>query len=134
MASEIKVTPENEEMLENEGPESPPLGRSDAAVMGLLHNAKKRGYVTNDQIDALLSPAEVKSGQIEDILATFSEMGVHVVETDRELEVEVATHEEPEEEAEGGNELVEVQQRQVSVTSKAKDPAKRTPCTCISAI
>ena len=58
--------------------------------MGLLHSAKKRGYVTNDQIDALLSLAEVKSEQIEDILAKFSEMGVHVVETERELEVEVA--------------------------------------------
>jgi RNA polymerase primary sigma factor len=113
-------------MLEKEGPESPPLDRSDAAVMGLLHSAKKRGYVTNDQIDALLSSAEVKSEQIEDILAKFSEMGVHVVETDRELEVEVATHEEPEEEAEGGNELVEVQQRPVSVKFKAKDPAERT--------
>ena len=126
MASEIKVTPENEEMLEKEGPESPPLDLSDAAVMGLLHGAKKRGYVTNDQIDALLSSAEVKSEQIEDILAKFSEMGVHVVETDPELEVEAATHEEPEEEAEGGNELVEVQQRPVSVKSKAKDPAERT--------
>ncbi len=107
MASEIKVTPENEETLEKEGPESPPLDLSDAAVMDLLHCAKKGGYVTNDQIDALLSSAEVKSEQIEDILAKFSEMGVHVAETDPELEVEVAPHEEPEEEAEGGNKLVD---------------------------
>ena len=49
MASEIEVTPENEEILEKEGPESPPLDPTDAAVMGLLHSAKKRGYVTNDQ-------------------------------------------------------------------------------------
>ena len=94
--------------------------------MGLLHSAKKRGYVTNDQINALLSSAEVKSEQIEDILAKFSEMGVHVVETERELEVEVAAHEETEEEAEGENELVEVQQRPISVKSEAKDPAERT--------
>ncbi len=126
MASETKVTPENEEMLEKEGPESLPLDLSDAAVMDLLHSAKKRGYVTNDQIDALLSSAEIKSEQIEDILAKFSEMGVHVVETDPELEVEAPTHEEPEEEAEGGAELVEVQQRPVSVKSKAADPAERT--------
>jgi len=118
------VTPENEEMLEKEGPESPPLDLSDAAVLGLLHSAKKRGYVTNDQIDALLSLAEVKSEQIEDILAKFSEMGVHVVETERELEVEVAAHVGPEEEAEG--ELVEVQQLPISVKSEAKDPAERT--------
>ena len=111
-------------MLEKEGPESPPLDLSDAAVLGLLHSAKKRGYVTNDQIDALLSLAEVKSEQIEDILAKFSEMGVHVVETERELEVEVAAHVGPEEEAEG--ELVEVQQLPISVKSEAKDPVERT--------
>ena len=74
----------------------------------------------------MLSSEEIKSEQIEDILAKLIEMGVHVVETDPELEVEAATHEEPEEEAKGENELVEVQQRPVSVKSEAKDPAERT--------
>jgi RNA polymerase primary sigma factor len=87
MASEMKVTPESEEVGEKEGPESPPLELSDAVVMCLLQSAEKRGYVTNDQIDALFSSPEAKSEQIEDVLAKFSEMGVHVVETDRELEV-----------------------------------------------
>ena len=126
MASEIKVTPQNEEILEKEGRDSPPLDLYDAAIMDLLDSAKTRGYVTNDQINALLSSEEVKSEQIEDLLAKFSEMGVHVVEYDPELEVKVATHEEPEEEAEGGNELVGVQQGAVSVKSEAKDPAERT--------
>ena len=126
MASEIKVTPQNEEMSEKEGPESPPLNLSEAAVVGLLNSAKKCGYVTNNQINALLSSEEIKSEQIEDILAKLNKMGVHVVETDPELEVEAATHEEPEEEAKGENELVEVQQRPVSVKSEAKDPAERT--------
>ena len=106
MASKIKVTPQKEEMLEKEGPETqsdrPLLDLSDAAVKELIRNAKKRGYVTHDQIDALLSSEEVKSEQIEDILANFSEMGVNVVDTkEAELEEEVATGEEPEKEAEG---------------------------------
>ena len=67
-------------MLEKEGPETPPdrplLDLSDAAVKELIRSAKKRGYVTHDQINALLSSEEVKSEQIEDILAKFSEMGV----------------------------------------------------------
>jgi RNA polymerase primary sigma factor len=124
MASEIKVTPQNEEILEEESRESPPLDLSDAALMGLLQSAEKRGYVTNDQIDALFSSPEAKSEQIEDVLAKFSEMGIHVVETDGELEVEVAAPVRPGEEAEG--ELVEVQQRPISVKSEAKDPAERT--------
>src|SRR5208282_5996530 len=114
MASKIKVMPQKEEMLEEEGPDSPLLDLADAAVKDLIRGGKKRGYVTHNQINALLSSEEVKSEQIEDILATLSEMGVNVVETkEAELEEEVATREEPGEEAEGGNELVEVQLRPV---------------------
>ncbi len=110
-------------MLEKEGPETPLLDRSDAAVKELIRSAKKRGYVTHDQINALLSSDEAKSEQIEDILAKLSEMGVSL---EAELEEEVATREEPEEEAEGENELVEVQQRLVPAKSGAKEPAERT--------
>ena len=103
MVPMIKVTPQKEETLEREGSETPPdrplLDISDAAVKELIRSAKKRGYVTHDQINALLSSEEVKSELIEDILAKFSEMGVNVVETEEaEPEEEVATREEPEEE------------------------------------
>jgi RNA polymerase primary sigma factor len=110
-------------MLEKEGPETPLLDRSDAAVKELIRSAKKCGYVTHHQINALLSSDEVKSEQIEDILANLSEMGVSL---EAELEEEVATREEPEQEAEGENELVEVQQRSVPAKSRAKEPAERT--------
>ena len=127
MASKIKVTPQKEEMLEEEGPDSPLLDLSDAAVKDLIRGGKKRGYITHNQINALLSSEEVKSEQIEDILARLSEMGVNVVETkEAELEEEVATREEPDEEAEGANELVEVRQRPVPAKSGAKDLAERT--------
>jgi hypothetical protein len=46
-------------MLEKEGPETPLLDRSDAAVKELIRSAEKRGYVTHDQINALLSSEEV---------------------------------------------------------------------------
>ncbi len=110
-------------------PDSPLLDLSDAAVKDLIRSAKKRGYVTHNQINALLSSEEVKSELIEDILAKFSEMGVNVVETEEaKPEEEVATREEPEEEAggENENELVEVQQRPVPAQSGAKEPAQRT--------
>jgi len=127
MASKIKVTPQTEEMLEKDGPETPLLDLSDVAVKELIRGAKERGYITHDQINALLSSEEVKSEQIEDILAKFSEMGVNVVDTkEAALEEEVATGEEPEEEAEDENALVEVQQRPVPAKSVAKDPAGRT--------
>src|SRR5947207_6534473 len=123
MASNTKMTPLEEEVLEKEVPETPLLDRSDAAVKELIRSAKKRGYVTHDQINALLSSDEIKSEQIEDILAKLSGMGVSL---EAELEEEVATREEPEEGAEGENELVEVQQRSVRAKSGAKEPAERT--------
>src|ERR1700723_1383341 len=130
MASKINVMPQKEEMLEKEGPETqsdrPLLDLSAGAVKELIGNAKKRGYVTHDQIDALLSSEEVKSEQIEDILANFSEGGVVVDTKEAELEEEVATGEGAEKEAEGENELVEVQQRSVPAKPGAKNPAERT--------
>ena len=63
MASEIKVTPQNVEMLEEEDPGMPPLDLSDAAVEGLLHSAQMRGYVTNDQnqLVAFLGGGQVRA-------------------------------------------------------------------------
>ena len=95
------------------GPDSPLLDLLDAAVKTLIRSAKKRGYVTHDQISALLSSEEVKSEQIEDILAMFSELGINVVETEEASEDEESAREEPGEEPESENELVEVSQRPV---------------------
>jgi RNA polymerase primary sigma factor len=128
MAKKIKVASQNEEMLEKEGsetaPDSPVLDQSDAAVKDLISSAEKHGYVTHDQINGLLSSGEVKSEQIEDILAKLSEMGINVVET-KEAELEAAP-EEPDEEAEGDNELVEVRQQPVPAKAEIKRPADRT--------
>jgi RNA polymerase primary sigma factor len=130
MANKIKVTTQREEMPEQDDRETPLLDLSDAAVKKLIRNAKTRGYVTHDQINTLLSAEDVKSEQIEDILAKLNEIGVNVVETKEaeleEAEKETDTREESEEEAEGENELVEVQQRSVPVKSGAKEPVERT--------
>jgi RNA polymerase primary sigma factor len=131
MASKIKVTPQKQEVPERETPDAPLLDLSDAAVEELIRIAKKRGYVTLGQIETLQSSEEVKSEQIEELLARLSEMGVNVVETKEaepgEDEKETAAREEPEEEEEeGGNELVEVQKLSVPAKSGAKESVDRT--------
>src|SRR6202165_5148379 len=63
-------------------PDSPLLDVSDAAVKKLIRNAKKRGYVTHDQINAVLPSDEVNSEQIEGVLALFNEMGVNLIESE----------------------------------------------------
>ena len=51
---------QEEKMPEKGGRETPLLDLSDAAVRELIRTAKKRGYVTHDQINALLSCREEK--------------------------------------------------------------------------
>jgi RNA polymerase primary sigma factor len=133
MASKTKAASkekEKEEAPEKETAETadtplPLLDLSDAAVKKLIRSAKKRGYVTHDQINSVLPSEEVNSEQIEDVLAMFSEMGVNVVETEEATDDE-EQREEAEEEAEPeSSELVEVQ-RAVPAKAEAKEPAERT--------
>src|ERR1700722_5181949 len=119
-----------EEAPEKETPETPDtplplLDLSDAAVKKLIRNAKKRGYVTHDQINSVLPSEEVNSEQIEDVLAMFSEMGINVVETEEAEQEEGEKGEDAEDEPESEGELVEVQQK-LPAKSEAKEPAERT--------
>src|ERR1700728_2965429 len=94
MARKIQATPQKEELPEEDGSDTPLLDLYDAAVTAVIRTAKKRGYITHNQINTLLSSGEVKSEQIEDILSKFSDMGINVVETtDAEFGEEVATGE-----------------------------------------
>src|SRR5262245_17074527 len=134
MASKAKAAQkekEKEEAPEKEASDAPDtplplLDLSDAAVKKLIRSAKKRGYVTHDQINSVLPSEEVNSEQIEDALAMFSEMGVNVVETEESAEDGEEQREEAEEEAESeSGELVEVQQK-VPAKSETKEPTERT--------
>ena len=102
----------------------PLLDLSDAAVKRLIRIAKKRGYVTHDQVKSLSE--ELNSEQIEDVLAMFSEMGVNVVEHEEAADDDEKDREEADEEPEAeGGELVEVRQK-VPAKSEAKEPTDRT--------
>jgi RNA polymerase primary sigma factor len=111
-------------MLEQERPETPLLDRSNAPVKVLIRTARKRGYVTHDQINSVM--IEINSEQIENVLAMFSEMGINVVESE-EAETEEASEEareDPEEEERDG-ELVEVARTTPAETKKSQ-PGERT--------
>ena len=83
-AQKEKEAPEAPEKEATEVPDTPLplLDLSDAAVKKLIRTAKKRGYVTHDQINSVLPSEEVNSERIEEVLAMLSEMGVNVVETE----------------------------------------------------
>ena len=77
-----------------EAPDSPLLDLSDAAVKKLIKVAKKRGYVTYEELNSVMPSEEVSTDQIEDIMAMFSDMGINVVDEDEVEETEPDTAEE----------------------------------------
>ena len=50
------------------------------AVKKMLARSKERGYVTYDELNAVLPPGQMSSEQIEDTLALLNEMGINVVD------------------------------------------------------
>ncbi len=110
------------------GPGTPLLDLNDAAVKKMIKQAKKRGYVTHDELNAVLPSEEVSSDRIEDIYAMLNEMGINVVnavegEQDEEKAAEEAEAEDDDDESEG--ELVEVKAKPLA-KSAAKEPSERT--------
>ena len=101
----------------------PVLDLSDAAVKKMIKQAKKRGYVTYEQLNAVMPSEEVTSEKIEDVLAMMNEMGINVVETE-EADSDDEEGQEEEDESEGGD-LVEVAPK-TPAKSETREPAERT--------
>ena len=107
----------------------PLLDLSDAAVKKMIKAAKKRGYVTYEQLNAVMPSEEVTSEAIEDTLAMQSEMGNNEDETEDaegDEEGEKATDEtDDDDDDDTGREVVETKQKALATTEK-KEPSERT--------
>src|SRR3954470_12425906 len=55
-----------------------------AAVKRLIARGKERGYITFDELNTILPPDQNSSEQIEDLMASLSEMGIQVVESEEQ--------------------------------------------------
>ena len=126
-----------QEDTEAQAPETqdgPLLDLSDAAVKRMIKVAKKRGFVTYDELNDVLPSEEVTSEQIEDILAMLNEMGINVVETDEAEDQEegganaksAASGGGGEEEEVEGGDLVDATSSAPALTKAAREPADRT--------
>ncbi len=104
--------------------DSPLLDLTDAAVKRMIKIAKKRGWVTHDELNAVLPSEEISSDQIEDMNSMLNEMGITVVDSEDAEESEKESAEAEEEEAEGG-EIAETP-RSTAVTTRSSEPAERT--------
>jgi RNA polymerase primary sigma factor len=134
MASKVKVAvkeKKEEAAPEKDAPETtdaplPLLDLTDAAVRKMIKAAKKRGYVTHDQVNAVLPSEEFTSDQIEDVFAMLSEMGINVVENEEAEAEEEEKHDDggDDDDSEGGD-LVEAG-RSTPAETKRSEPGERT--------
>ncbi|MBX9932541.1 MAG: RNA polymerase sigma factor RpoD [Methylobacterium sp.] len=112
--------------------DGPLLDLTDASVKRMVKLAKKRGYITYEEINEVLPDGQSDPDQIEDVLSQLSEMGINVVEAE---ETEDATSEKPangeasdDEDAAEGTEVAEIAPAKAVALREttAKEPTDRT--------
>jgi RNA polymerase primary sigma factor len=124
MAKTDEPKPEGEAVVV-ETADGPLLDLTDSAVKRMLKIAKKRGWVTHDELNAILPSEEISSDRIEDINSMLNEMGISVVDSEDAEEAEKETPEAAEEEEPEAGELVEAP-RTTAVATRSSEPAERT--------
>ena len=124
MAKKDEEKVEGEAAVITEASDGPLLDLNDAAVKRMIKLAKKRGFVTYSELNAVLPSEEVSSDQIEDVYSMLSEMGITVSEGDDAEEAEEEAAPAEEEEPESG-ELVEAA-RTTAVATRVSEPTDRT--------
>ncbi|MBB4291248.1 RNA polymerase primary sigma factor [Rhizobium leguminosarum] len=128
MATKVKEN-EDAEVERDGASDGPLLDLSDDAVKKMIKAAKKRGYVTMDELNAVLPSEEVTSEQIEDTMSMLSDMGINVIE-DEEAEEAGASGSSDDDDS-GGDEESEGGELAPSsgtalATAKKKEPTDRT--------
>ncbi len=106
---------------EGDAEAGPLLDLSDAAVKKMIRGAKKRGYVTYDQLNEVMPSEEVTSEKIEDVLAMLNEMGINVVEAE-----EAEEDDDDDDDDDTGTDLVESGGSKSLATTKKSVPGERT--------
>jgi len=124
MAKKDEQKAEGEAAVAETASDSPLLDLTDAAVKRMIKIAKKRGWVTHEELNAVLPSEEISSDQIEDMNSMLNEMGINVVDSEDAEEGEKESPEAEEEEAEAG-EVAETT-RSTALTTRSSEPAERT--------
>src|SRR3712207_6579275 len=65
-----------------DGGDAPLIDLNEASIKKLIARAKKRGYVTYDELNEALPQDQMSSEQIEDIMSSLNELGINVVENE----------------------------------------------------
>ncbi len=107
----------------NESGDAPLIDLNDATVKKLLAKAKRRGFLTYDELNAALPQDQMSSEQIEDVMSAINDMGVQIVESDEAGE---DGEEQQEEEVETIDNISENDPRSLTNTTKKTGTGERT--------
>jgi RNA polymerase primary sigma factor len=91
---------EGETPVKSDGDSAPVIDLNEAALKKLIAKAKKRGWLTYEELNAALPQDQMSSEQIEDVMSSLSEMGINLVENEDSGEEDAAEEEEAIEEVE----------------------------------
>ncbi|WP_121119184.1 RNA polymerase sigma factor RpoD [Croceibacterium ferulae] len=64
--------------------DAPLIDLNEASIKKLIAKAKRRGYITVDELNEALPEDQMSTDQIEDVMSAISEMGVNIVENDED--------------------------------------------------
>ncbi len=103
--------------------DAPLIDLNDANIKKLIARAKKRGYITYDQLNEALPQDQMSSDQLEDVMSALNEMGVNIVENE-----EAGEDGETEERADDGDEpeAAEGETPDAALPEKKKETIDRT--------
>ena len=79
---------------------APVIDLNEATLKRLIAKAKKRGWITYDELNSALPQDQMSSEQIEDVMSALSDMGINIVENEDSAEEAEADEEETVEEVE----------------------------------
>src|SRR5688572_17048589 len=109
--------------------DAPLIDLNEASIKKLIAKAKRRGYVTVDELNEALPQDQMSSDQLEDIMSAINEMGVNVVESDEDAAEEdgeneaeeVAAADDEEADADSGH---VPEKKKAATTERTDDPVR----------
>ncbi len=109
--------------------DAPLIDLNEASIKKLIAKAKRRGYITVDELNEALPQDQMSTDQIEDVMSAISEMGVNIVENDEDAAEEDGENEAEEiaaadeEEGEGDSGHVP-EKKKKETTERTDDPVR----------
>src|SRR5690349_22317545 len=109
--------------------DAPLIDLNEASIKKLIAKAKRRGYITVDELNEALPQDQMNSEQIEDVMSALNDMGVNVVESDEDAAEEDSENEAEEiaasDDDEGADDSGHVpEKKKKETTERTDDPVR----------